>query len=126
MTRKLLHRHVFGNLERELELGGRRRKQLAPVIGRRKLVEREIATNDRKCFGVLGQAFVVEAFLRKTAARRIALARINLSEPAFIFPRAGADENILGRKGGESSAEARKVDAERLLEKRRSVNRRGL
>jgi hypothetical protein len=126
MTGKLLNRDVLGNFERELQLGGRGGKQLAPVIRGRELVKREIAANDRKCFGVFGQAFVVEALLRETAAREIALLGINLPEPAFVFPGAGADENILGSEGSEPSAEPLAVDAKRLLEQRRSVIRRGL
>src|SRR5580698_2804864 len=102
MPGELLHADVFRDFEGEPQGRRRRTEQLAPVLLGRELIEGEIAANDRKCFGVFVQAFVLKTLLRKPAARQIAVAGINLTEPALIFPGTGSDENVLRRERGQA------------------------
>src|SRR5450631_2511404 len=87
------HGDLFGNLESVLQRGGRGRKQALPVLLGRELIEREISTDDGKGCRVFGQAFRLKPFLRKPAAREIAFRSIDLSEPTFVLPGAGPDQD---------------------------------
>src|ERR1700722_12906256 len=94
MARELLYGDFLGYFKGELHRGRRRSEELAPKTLRWKLIEREIPADDRKCFGVFVQAFFIETFLRKSAPRQVALPRIDLPQPALIFPRTGSDEYV--------------------------------
>src|SRR5271165_6254787 len=118
MARELLHGNVLGHLEGELQLGWRRSEKLAPVLLGRKLIKREIAADDRKSFGVFAQAFVVKTLLRKPAARHVAIARVDLPQPAFVFPGTGSDENVLRRERGQPRGEALAVELGGLVKER--------
>ena len=52
-------------------------------------------TNDGKCFGELVETLLLEALLREASAGDVALAIIDLTKPAFVFPTGGADVNTL-------------------------------
>ena len=90
------HEQVAHTFEGEFEIGWGEGEEFSPVIVGGELVEGEIAADDGESLGVFAEAFVIEAFLGEPAARGVALARIDLIEPAFIFPGTGSDENVFG------------------------------
>src|SRR5579862_3875782 len=96
MTRELFDGDILGNFEGELKRSRRRSKELAPKVRRRKLIEGKIAADYGKRFGVLGQTFLIEALFGKPAARGVAAARVDLAEPALVFPGTGPDVNLFG------------------------------
>jgi len=61
--------------------------------------------------GVFSQAFGFEALARKLASRKIAIARVNLIEPAFVFPGAGPDPDIPRRQRSQSLRKLRAIES---------------
>src|ERR1700683_2256033 len=116
MSGELLHGDVLRDFEGELQDRRRRTEQPAPILLRRELIEGEIAANDGKCFGIFVQAFVLKTLLRKPAARQIAVAGINLAEPALIFPGTRSDENVVRRESGEAISQPLPVEVGRFVE----------
>ena len=109
MLRKNLAGYFFRHFQRELQGGRRRREQFLPILRGRKLIEREISTNNRKCFGEFTQALGLKSFLGESAAREIPVPAVNLVEPAFVFPGTGADENVFSRKRAKRSRQGRTI-----------------
>src|SRR5262249_25957558 len=101
VRREDLAGNLFGNLEGELKLWRRLRKQPAPKLFGRKLVECEISAHNRKCFRVFAQAIPFERLPRKSPPRKIPFARVNLAQPSFVLPGAAADINVLPRQRGK-------------------------
>src|SRR6476646_1782651 len=85
---------VLGYFEIPSQVPGRAGEELLPEgrLGNR--VEREVAADDGERFCVLQYAFLVELLLREFAAREISLRSIDLSQPSFVPPRTGADEDF--------------------------------
>src|SRR5262249_49364096 len=99
-------RDVLRYFEREEQRLWSGLKQLLPEDVGWELVEREIATNDGKCFGVFVDALGLEALLRIAAARGVALPRVDLVHPALVLPRAGPDVDILVRESAQPRRQA--------------------
>ena len=102
---------LLRDFEGEAEIRGHVREEAAPELLRGELVEGEIAADGGEDLGVLAEAFLLEQFLREAAAREIAVAVVDLVQPAFVFPGAAADEDIALGERAEAVREvvARKV-----------------
>src|SRR5579871_488279 len=118
MRRKYLAGDLFGNFEGETKGLRRLLEESAPEILGGELVKREIAAHGWERFGVLAQALGLETLTGKLAARQIALARINLAEPALVLPGTAADINVLGSERAEPRREGVPVEGAGLLEQR--------
>src|SRR5512133_2139219 len=90
--------NLFRHLERELKIRRRQAKEPGPIFRRRKLVEGEVAADDREGQGIFLQAGGFEELPRKAAARQIVAAAVDLPEPALILPGTAAQVNALGRE----------------------------
>src|SRR6185312_6241493 len=99
--------------------GGCGGKQALPKLGRGKLVEGEIAANDGKSFRVLAQALGFETLLREPAALDIAVAGINLIQPAWVLPGTGPDPNILRYQRAQPCGQSRPVKPRSWIEERK-------
>src|SRR6185312_16508290 len=101
---------VLGYFEVPSQVTGCVVEELLPEgrLGNR--VEREVAADDGKRFCVLQYAFLVEFLLREFAAREIPLRSIDLSQPSFVPPRAGADEDFLVGQGADSCSKALPIE----------------
>jgi hypothetical protein len=80
-------------------------------------IEREVTTDDGERFCVLLYAFLVEFLLRELAAREIPFRRIDLPEPSFVPPRAGADEDFPLGQCADFRSEALPIERRDALEK---------
>ncbi len=70
-------------------------EQLAPECSGWKLVKGEVAADDRECFRVFRQAFLVETLGREAAPGKVSLRRVDLAEPAFVSPGTRAEEQLV-------------------------------
>jgi len=104
--------------ERELKSRRRLAEQPLPENLAGELIEGEIAANSGKDFRVFTQALRFKHPLRKFAAAQIIGSRIDLVEPAFIFPGAGADPDVLARKRTKPFCQGAAVKRRRRIEKR--------
>lgn len=96
---------LFGDFEGEGEGWGGGGEEALPVGGRGELVKGEIAADDGESLGIFAEAFGVEFLLGEAAAGFVALGGVDLAEPAFVFPAAGAEVNAFRGEGAEASGE---------------------
>ena len=94
VRRKHFAGDLFRHFEGEPEAGGRLQEQPAPEIVGGELVEGEVAAHRGKGLGVLAQALGLEQLSRKSAARQIVAAAVDLPKPAFVLPGAAADVDM--------------------------------
>ena len=66
----------------------------------------------------------LKTLLRESPAHHVSIARIDLADPAFIFPGTGSDVDVLGRERGELGMQSLAIELLRLLEQRKIVQRR--
>ena len=118
MRGEALHRDLFGNLERVAQGFRRGAEQALPICRRGELVKREIPANDRKCFGVFAQALRRETLRREPPARQVPVARVNLSQPAFVLPGAGPDQDAPVREFRELTPQPLPVERWGFVEER--------
>src|ERR1700674_147999 len=116
MRWKYLARYLLRHLERKPKAFRRLVKQLPPELLAGKLVKSEIAAHRGKRFGVLVETLGVEPSARTTAARKRAVARIDLPQPAFVFPGATADIDRFGGQRSQARGQAGAVECARLFE----------
>src|SRR5690242_6348543 len=95
MRREDLARDLLRDLERKPEPRRRFPEQAAPEVVGRELVEGEVAADRRERFGVLAETVRFELLFREPATGKVPLARVDLAEPALVFPRAAADPDVL-------------------------------
>jgi hypothetical protein len=118
MRREHFAGDLFRYFEGEAEVLRRLPEEPAPEFGGRELVKGKIAAHRGKDFGVFAKAFGFEQLLRKTAARKIALAAVDLSEPAFVLPRTAADINVAGREFPQLQGQPVAIECAGFVEKR--------
>src|SRR6185437_11894671 len=108
---------VLGYFQVPSQVLGRAGEELLPKgrLGNR--VEREVAADDGERFCVLQYAFLVEFLLREFAAREIPFRSIDLSQPSFIPPRTGADEDFLVGQGADSCCKTLPIERRDAVEK---------
>jgi hypothetical protein len=106
---------LFGDFEAPLEDRWRLAEEFDPEGVDGELIEGKVAADGEEDGGVFAEAGVFEEFLRKFAARLIARARVDLTEPAFVFPGAAADINATLREGVKPVAERVAVEFRRFF-----------
>src|SRR5262249_23600478 len=73
--------------------------ELLPVRRGGELVEAEISSDHRECFGVFPQTLLFELFLRESPSLHIPVLAIDASQPAFVLPRRCAEKDVsLGQR----------------------------
>ena len=108
---------VLGYFEVPSQVPGRAGEEPLPERRLGNRVEREVAADDGERFCVLQYAFLVEFLLREFAAREIPFRRIDLSQPSFVPPRAGADKDFPLGQGADLRGEALPIERRDALEK---------
>lgn len=79
------------------------------------MIKREIAADDGEGARVFLEALGVEAFLAELAACRVAIGGVDGSEPAGVFPGAGAEVNALLGEAREPGRESRGLGWQRVV-----------
>ena len=90
-----MHVICSGHFEGEPKVFRRLTEQLAPEFFGGELVEREVAADGGENLGVFAQALRLEELLREAPARQVAIAAVDLPEPAFVLPGTAADVDML-------------------------------
>lgn len=96
--RELLDRDLVRHLEREEEILRHLRDQAVEIAMIGKLVVSGINADGFEDFRIFAQAVPLEARLGKLAPTLVVCWRIELPEPAFVFPTRRADEHATGGK----------------------------
>jgi hypothetical protein len=89
------------------------------------LVERKVSADDGECFGIFSETLLFEAPAGKAAPDKIAFGRVNLPEPAWVFPRTGSHKEPLCCQGAELLLQLRFWFGFRFVEERKVFGHRG-
>ncbi len=116
MNRPLRRRDLLRRFQTPAEPGWRLTEQFSPHGIGRKLIKSKIAAHRRKYVCVFAQACVFESLLRKLSAHLIQRARIDLTKPAFVFPRTSANINAPLRQRLQAVAEPVAIEREWLIQ----------
>src|SRR6185436_12225782 len=95
---KLSRRDFVGDFEAEPEIGWHLIRESLKVLATRKGIIGCIDANRLKDFGIFSQAITLEPCLCNLAAILVPGRRVELTEPAVVFPRRRANEHTLGGK----------------------------
>ena len=107
-AREFFHRDFVGDFEAQAEVIRDLRAEVGQVFLRREAVVAGVNADRGENFGVFLEALGLEAFVREFAAREVALLVVDLSEPALVFPRGGAEEEVaFPREAGRLAGECR-------------------
>src|SRR6185437_16506313 len=110
------NRHLLRNLQSPPKSRRRPAEQLRPEFSCRKLIKRKIAANGGKHVRIFGNTRLFKQLFGESPANLIVRARINLTQPPFVFPRAATDANAARRKRTQPVAQTLPVKRNRLIQ----------